>query len=188
MLLTGDVDQGDAPAHAPAPAHQTQRHRHHLRHAHRHVHKHAAHPAQCTRVPSVSVLRPRATSVSIVRPRATSVSVLRPRHLSNVSACACQRGQPRVAGEEQLQQASTRRPDTRVPGHVVCLRRHVARVAAPRPGHRQLSTRQTAADLWLRTGMAPLIRLSVSCSTVRRSRGGTRSLLSFYSPAWDLLD
>ena len=109
-------------------------------------------------------------------------------HLSNVSACACQRGQPTVAGEEQLQQASTRRPDTRVPGHVVWLRRHVARVAAPRPGHRQLSTRQTAADLWLRTGMAPLIRLSVSCSTVRRSRGGTRSLLSFYSPAWDLLD
>ena len=179
MLLTGDVDQGDAPAHAPAPAHQAQRHRHHLRHAHRHVHQHAAHPAQWTRVTN-----------QCVNSEATcpSVSVLRPRHLSNVSACACQRGQPTVAGEEQLQQASTRRPDTRVPGHVVWLRRHVARVAAPRPGHRQLSTRQTAADLWLRTGMAPLIRLSVSCSTVRRSRGGTRSLLSFYSPAWDLLD
>ena len=92
-------------------------------------------------------------------------------HLSNVSACPCQRGQPTVAGEEQLQQASTMRPDTRVPEHVVWLWRHAARVTAPRPGHRQLSTRQTAADLWLRTGMAPLIRLSVSCSTVRRSWG-----------------
>ena len=48
-------------------------------------------------------------------------------HLSNVSACPCQRGQPTVAGEEQLQQASTMRPDTRVPEHVVWLWRHAAR-------------------------------------------------------------
>ena len=49
--------------------------------------------------------------------------------------------------EEHLE--TTRTPDRRV----------------PEPGQRQLSTRQTAAHLWSRTGMAPLTRLVVLYNT-----------------------
>ena len=65
--------------------------------------------------------------------------------LSNVSESACHLGQPTVAGDEHLQQASTRNPDNKVPD----------------PGQRQLRTKHNAAVLWLRIGIAPFMILSV---------------------------
>ena len=52
---------------------------------------------------------------------------------------------PHLGPREEEHLETTRRPDRRV----------------PEPGQRQLSTRQTAADLWSSTGMAPRTRFLV---------------------------
>lgn len=130
-ILTGDVDQRHAPAHAPAPAHEAEGHRHHHGQADDQVHQETADPGVKTHID--------ASDLAWTWHNGTWVD------LSKESDRSCHRGQPTVAWEEQRQNASTRRPDTRVPD----------------PGHRQFSTRHTAADLWLRIGIAPLIMLLV---------------------------
>ena len=56
---------------------------------------------------------------------------------------------PHLGPREEEHLERTMRPERRV----------------PEPGQRQLRTRQSAADLWSSTGMAPLTRLVVLCIT-----------------------